>query len=159
MSTIKILLVILFLNCFCLSFSQVAKKRNDMILLLDLKSKAVREYNIHKDTMSARFSIYIKEYESKKERDKAIKIYNERVKNIKTSGENPSELRLPDFSVGLYVFDKKPEKLKSLKGIKFMTINQFQDSINFARDPIYIIHKLKDGTYLKWKTNTIDIVD
>ncbi|URM35219.1 hypothetical protein [Flavobacterium anhuiense] len=130
-----------------------------MILLLDLKSKAVREYNIHKDTMSARFSIYIKEYESKKERDKAIKIYNERVKNIKTSGENPSELRLPDFSVGLYVFDKKPEKLKSLKGIKFMTINQFQDSINFARDPIYIIHKLKDGTYLKWKTNTIDIVD
>ncbi len=159
MSTIKKTLIFLLLNCFYLSFSQTIKKRNDQVVLLDLKSKAVREYNIHRDTMSARFSIYIKKYESKKERDKAIKIYNERVKNIKTSGENPSELRLPDFSVGLYVFDRKPEKLKSLDGIKFMTINQFQDSINFARDPIYIIHKLKDGTYLKWKTNIMDIVD
>nr|WP_315221051.1 hypothetical protein [uncultured Flavobacterium sp.] len=159
MSIIKISLVFFFLNFFCISFSQVAKKRNDQVVLLDLKSKAVREYNIHKDTMSARFSIYIKKYESKKERDKAIKIYNEKVKNIKTSGENPSELRLSDFSIGLYVFDRKPQKLESLQGIRFITIKQFQDSIHFSRDPIYIIHKLKDGTYLKWKTNIMDIVD
>jgi len=159
MSTIKISLVILFLNYFCLSFSQVAKKRNDMIVLLDLKSKAVREYNIHKDTISARFSIYIKEYESKKERDKAIKIYNERVKNIKTSGENPSDVRLPDFSIGFYVYNSKPEKLISLNGIKFMTINQFQDSIYSASNPTYIIHKLTDGTYLKWKTYPFEVVD
>ncbi|MEO8237608.1 MAG: hypothetical protein ABI576_05815 [Flavobacterium sp.] len=159
MSTINFFFIFLLLNCFSLSFSQTVKKRNDQVVLLDLKSKAVREYNIHKDTMSARFSIYVKKYESKKERDKAIKIYNEKVKNIKTSGENPSELRLPDFSIGLYVFDRKPQKLESLQGVKFITIKQFQDSIHFARDPIYIIHKLKDGTYLKWKTSIMDIVD
>ena len=159
MSAIKKIFIFLLLNCFYPSFSQTIKKRNDQVVLLDLKSKAVREYTFDKDTMNAHFSIYIKKYESKKERDKAIKIYNEKVKNIKTSGENPSELRLPDFSVGLYAYNRKPEKLKSLKGVKFITIKQFQDSLYFARDPTYIIHKLKDGTYLKWKTSILDVVD
>ena len=159
MPTIKISLVILFLNCFCLSFSQVAKKRNDMIVLLDLKSKAVREYTIDKDTTGAHFSIYVKKYQSKKERDKATKIYNAKVKNIRTSKENPSDVRLPDFSIGFYVYNSKPEKLISLNGIKFMTINQFQDSIYSASNPTYIIHKLKDGTYLKWKTYPFEVVD
>lgn len=142
-----------------MSFSQVEKKRNDFIVFLDLKSKALREYTISKDTANAHFSIYIKKYESKKERDKETEIYNNRVKNIRTSGENPSEVRLPDFSIGFYTWDSKPEKLKSLKGIKYITIRQFQDSIFFATNPTYIIYKLKDGTYLKWKTTTMEIVD
>ena len=81
------------------------------------------------------------------------------MKNRRTSGENPSEVRLPDFSIGFYTWDSKPEKLKSLKGIKYITIRQFQDSIFFATNPTYIIYKLKDSTYLKWKTSTIEIVD
>lgn len=159
MSTIKYLLVFLFLSSFYLSFSQVEKKRNSKIVFLDLKSKALREYTIDKDTSGVHFSIYVKKYQYKKERDKAIKIYNERVKNIRTSGENPSEVRLPDFSIGFYSWGRKPEKLKSLKGIKFITIKQFQDGIYFVRDPSYIIHQLKDGTYLKWETYTMDVVD
>lgn len=159
MPKIKFLFIFLFLNCFCLSFSQVGKKRNDMVVLLDLKSKAVQEYTIDKDTTGAHFSIYIKKYESKKVRDKATEIYNERVKNRRTSGENPSEVRLPDFSIGFYVYSRKPEKLKSLKGVKFLTISQFQNSIYFASNPTYIIHKLKNGTYLKWKTYPMEIVD
>lgn len=127
-----------------------------MVVLLDLKSKAVREYTIDKDTAGAHFSIYIKKYESKKERDKATEIYNNRIKNRLTSGENPSEVMIPDFSVGLYAFSRKPEKLKSLKGVKFITIKQFQDSIYSTTAPTYIIHKLKDGTYLKWKTYTMN---
>lgn len=39
-----------------------------MVVFLDLKSKAVREYTIDKDPAGAHFSIYIKKYESKKER-------------------------------------------------------------------------------------------
>ncbi|MBF4494745.1 MULTISPECIES: hypothetical protein [unclassified Flavobacterium] len=156
MSTIKIIFIFLFLNCFCLSFSQAMKKRSDIVVYLDLKNKALREYTIDKDTMSAHFSIYIKKYECKKERDKASEIYNKRIKNRRTSGENPSEVSLPIFSIGLYVFNQKPEKLKSLKGIKFTSIKQFQDSIDFATNPTYVIHKLKDGSYLKWKTTPMD---
>lgn len=159
MSTIKKNFIVLFLNCFCLSFSQVEKKRNDMVVFLDLKSKALREYTIDKDTTGVHFSIYVRKYQSKKERDKATKIYNERIKNIRTSGENPSEVRLPDFSVGFYVYSRKPEKLRSLKGVKFMSISQFQDSIYVATEPTYIIHQIKDGTYLKWDTYTVDVVD
>lgn len=159
MSIIKTIFIFLFMNCFNLSFSQVDKKQNDLIVYLDLKNKAVRQYTIDKDTASAHFSIYIKKYESKKERNKATKIYNERIKNIRTSGENPSEVRLPDFSIGFYAYNRKPEKIKSLKGIKFISIKQFQDSIYYATEPTYIIHKLKDGTYLKWKTYVMDIVD
>lgn len=127
-----------------------------MVVLLDLKSKAMRAYTIDKDTAGAHFSIYIKKYESRKAREKATEIYNDKVKSRRTSGENPSEVRLPDFSKGLYVFNRKPEKLKSLRAVKFINIKQFQDSIYLVKDPIYIIHKLKDGTYLKWKTNTMD---
>ncbi|OHT47042.1 hypothetical protein [Flavobacterium tructae] len=159
MSTIKKIFIVLFLNCFCLSFSQGEKKRNSKIVFLDLKSKAVKEYTIDKDTMKARFSIYVKKYESKEERDKATEVYKDMVKNIRTSGINPSEVRLPTFSIGFYSWGGKPEKLKSLKGIKFITIKQFQDSIYFVKDPSYIIHQLKDGTYLKWKTYTMEVVD
>ena len=80
-STMKISLVFLFLTCFCLSFSQVETKRDDFIVFLDLKSKGLREYTISKDTVSAHFSIYIKKYESKKERDKSTEIYDDWIKN------------------------------------------------------------------------------
>lgn len=57
-----------------MSFSQVVKKRSAIVIFLDLKDKAIKEYTIDKDTLNAFFNIYIEKYQSQKERDKAIKI-------------------------------------------------------------------------------------
>ena len=154
--SIKKIFILLFLNCFCLSFSQLIKKPSDIVVYIDLKDKLLKEYSIDKDTMNASFSIYYKKYESKIERDKATEIYNDRVKNRRTSGENPSEVRLPDFSFVLYTFNAKPKRLKSLKGVKFITIKEFQDSGFKATNPTRVIHKLKNGTYLEWSTLALE---
>lgn len=120
--------------------SQEHYKYNRNSIYLNLNDKALESYEIDKDTLNARFSIYYKKYESKKARDKATNIYNESVKNRRTSGENPSEVRLPVFSISFLVFNEKPEKLKSLTGTKFITIKQFRDNNYITSNPTYIIH-------------------
>ena len=137
-------------------FSQEHNEYNRSSIYINLNDKTIEKYSINKDTTSASFSIYYKKYESKKERDKAIKIYNSRVKNIRTSGENPSEVVLPNFSISFLVFNEKPEKLKSLQGIDFITLKQFRDNNYVTSNPTYIIHKLKNGTYLRWLAITMD---
>ena len=137
-------------------FSQEHNEYNRSSIYINLNDKTIEKYSINKDTTSASFSIYYKKYESRKERDKAIKIYNSRVKNIRTSGENPSEVVLPNFSISFLVFNEKPEKLKSLQGIDFITLKQFRDNNYVTSNPTYIIHKLKNGTYLRWLAITMD---
>ena len=158
MSKIK-LIVTIFIFSIKIMFSQEHNEYKRNSIYLNLNDQALESYKIDKDTLNAHFSIYYKKYDSKKEREIVTKIYATKLKNIKTSGENPSEVIPPNFSIVFYVSNRKPEKLKSLKGVKFITIKQFQDSLYFARDPTYIIHKLKDGTYLKWKTSILDVVD
>jgi hypothetical protein len=150
MSTIiKRIFLTLFISSFYLSFAQVKKERNYITIYIDLKDKAVRSYSIYKDTMGASFSIYIEKYESKKERDKAIQKYKNRI-------GDPDSVGLPSFSFAFYVFNRKPEKLKSLDGIKYITIKEFRKNNYKTTSPTFIIHKLKDGTYLRWKTYTME---
>lgn len=155
MSKIK-LIVTIFIFSITIIFSQEHNEYKRNSIYLNLNDKALENYNIDKDTMNAHFSIYYKKYESKKERDRATMIYNDRVKNIRTSGENPGEVVLPNFSISFLVYNEKPEKLKSLKGIKFITLKQFRDNNYVTSNPAYIIHKLKDGTYLRWLAITMD---
>ncbi|MFW0737872.1 hypothetical protein [Flavobacterium sp. T12S277] len=155
MSKIKLIIVI-FIFSIKIMFSQGHNEYNRNSIYLDLKDKALESYEIDKDTMNAHFSVYFKKYQSKKERDKATEIYKDMVKNIRTSKINPSEVRLPTFSISFLVYNEKPEKLKSLKGIKFITLKQFRDNDYRTSNPTYIIHKLKDGTYLRWLAITMD---
>ena len=50
------------------------------------------------------------------------------------------------------------ERLKTLKGVNYITIDDFRKNGHKRMSPTYIIHKLKDGTYLKWETNTLEIL-
>ena len=153
-------ILIFLISSFCFNLSLSQEKRENLnsytAIFINLNDKAIGKYYISTDTTSASFSIYYKKYESKKERDKAIKIYNSRVKNIRTSGENPSEVVLPNFSISFLVFNEKPEKLKSLQGIDFITLKQFRDNNYVTSNPTYIIHKLKNGIYLRWLAITMD---
>jgi len=137
-------------------FSQEQNEYKRNSIYLNLNDQALESYKIDKDTLNAHFSIYYKKYDSKKEREIVTKIYATKFKNIKTSGENPSEVIPPSFSIVFYVSNRKPEKLKSLKGVKFITLKQFRDNNYVTSNPTYIIHKLKNGTYLRWLAITMD---
>jgi hypothetical protein len=148
---IKKTFFILFTSSFFLSYSQEQKERKYVTILIDLNDKALKGYLINKDTSKARFSIYIKGFESKANREKAIKKYYQGVKD--SNGE-------PTFNITFYAFESepifKPERIKSLNGIKYITLKEFRDKNYAHSSPTYIIHKLKDGTYLKWETITLD---
>jgi hypothetical protein len=150
MSTImKKIILILFISSFCLSFAQVKKERTYLTIYIDLKDESVESYNINKDSCKAHFSIYFEKYEYEKDREKARKEFKNR--------KGDPDLRwLPDFSFVFYVFNQKPERLKSLDGIKYITIKEFRKNNYKITSPTYIIHKLKEGTYLRWKTITLN---
>ena len=139
---------LLLLSFCCISFAQKSNQQK-ITIFLDINDKALKEYYIDKDTTTAFFNIHIIEYQTKKSRDKAM---NEHYKNL--IEENSAGL--PRFSIGFYVFDIKPEKLKSLDCIDYISVKQFRENNYKTTSPTYIIHKLKDGTYLKWKTYTMN---
>lgn len=149
---IKKLFLVMFISFSALSFSQQQEKKTFVTIYInDLKDKALEGFSISKDTTTAHFSIYAKGFESKTNREKAIKEYYEGPEN--SNGE-------PTFIITFYAISSgpifKPKRLKSLKGIKFITLKEFRDKNYPESYPTYIIHKLKDGTYLKWETNTIE---
>lgn len=149
----KKILMIVFMGSFYLLSAQNDGRKLVAICINDLNDIALKEYSISKDTTSAHFSIYIKGFESKKIRDKAIKEYYD------DPGRSLDE---PTFVITFYsslsdpVF--KPKRIKSLKGIHYITLKEFRDSNYPQSSPTYIIHKLKDGTYLKWETNILEIL-
>ncbi|WP_123923561.1 hypothetical protein [Flavobacterium tructae] len=146
MKKMTLCVAILFFNALIAQ----EKKGNKLITLyLDLKDKSLREYSINKDTTGASFSIYIKKYESKKERERVTEKYRNQI-------DDPDSIGLPSFSVGLYVLNEKPKRIKSLKGIEFINIKQFQKNGYITSNPTYIIHRLKDGTYLQWSATAYE---
>lgn len=138
--------------------SQPKKDLNNkpITIYIDLKDKLIEEYSINKDTTSASFSIYYKKYESKTERDKVRKKYKYLRSNPNKISGDPDKVVIPDFSVSLYSIGRKPERLNSLSKIQYITTRQFVDNNSKITAPTYIIHKLENGTYLKWETYTMD---
>lgn len=148
MSGIKTTTILLFLSFCSISFAQELKQEKTTILL-DLNDKITGKYGFNNDTTAATFAIYFEKYQTKKARDKATKDHYNDPRDRNSAG-------LPNFSVNLSVFGLKPEKLKSLDCIKYITVKQFRESGYKTTAPTYIIHKLKDGTYLRWKTYTLN---
>jgi hypothetical protein len=147
---IKTVALLFSLSSFLGIFAQNPKNSDPITIFLDLKDKSLESYSINKDTTVCRFSIYKKEYESKKARNKAQKEYDNRI-------GDPNSAGMVRFSIALYAFNRKPERLESLEGINYITIKQFREEYDYiTTSPTYIIHKLKDGTYLKWKTYTME---
>jgi hypothetical protein len=137
-------------------YSQINKSKDYSILYIDLNDRALESYQINKDTTIASFSIYIAKYESKKAREKAKKQYDFEIKNIKNYKGDPDNISLPNFSISFYAYNIIPERLKTLKGVNYTTIEDFRKKNYKTMSPTYIIHRLNDGTYLKWKTYTIE---
>jgi hypothetical protein len=149
MSTIKKIISIFCLGFFCLSFSQEADNQKLTTVLINLHDKSVANYHINKTRTEAQFSFYLKGYETKIAREEGIR---------KSKNGLATSLGIPTFRVSLYsstVFSPKgikPEKLKTLKGLNYITLKEFQNNNYQSTNSVYIIHKLNDGTYLKWKT-------
>jgi K+ transporter len=78
MSTIKLIATI-FIFSINMIFSQENNEFKRNSIYLNLNDKALESYKIDKDTMNAHFSIYLKKYDSKKERDIVTKIYDTKV--------------------------------------------------------------------------------
>jgi hypothetical protein len=150
MSTItKKTITILCLGCFYFLFSQEMKKREYTTVLIDFKDISLAHYCINKSMTKAEFSFYLKGYETKHAREEGVR---------KSKNGRATSLGIPTFIFTLYsstIFSpkpEKPEKLKTLEGINYITLKEFQRNNYQCTSSVYIIHKLKDGTYLKWKT-------
>ena len=147
---IKILLLISFLEV------SAQNQKKTITLYIDLSDKLIEKYSIKKDTTSASFSFYLKMYENRTEREKSIKKYNYLRKHPNEIVGDPDKVVIPDFTTTLYVINRKPEKLNALNNIKFITLRKFVNDNSKTTSPTYIIHKLKNGSYLKWETYTLD---
>ena len=149
MSSIKKIIFFFFLGCFCLSFSQEADNQELTTVFINLNDKNIANYYINKTRTKAQFSFYLKGYETKKAREEGIK---------KSKNGLGTSLGIPSFIFSLYsstVFSPKaikPEKLKNLNGLNYISLKEFQNNNYQCTNSVYIIHKLNDGTYLKWKT-------
>jgi hypothetical protein len=149
MSIVKKIISYICLGFFCLSFSQQANNQKLTTVLINLHDKSVANYHINKTKTEAEFSFYLKGYETKTAREEGIR---------KSKNGLATSLGIPSFIFSLYsstVFSPdgiKPEKLKTLKGLNYITLKEFQNNNYQSTNSVYIIHKLDDGTYLKWKT-------
>lgn len=143
----KKIIFIVFINSFYLSFSQNDGRKLITIYIDNLKDKALESYSVNMDSTSAHFSIYMKGFESKVKRERVIREY---YKGPKNSNGEPTFVFT--FTAFLFKPVMKPERIKSLNGIKYITVKEFRNSNYPVSSPTYIIHKLKDGSYLRWKT-------
>ena len=127
----------------CILFYSViaAQEPEEVILYLDLNNNLLQSIKVNDDSTSATFSIYINGSEHKENRDSSIKLYEQ---NSKTSDQ-----QMPTFSIAFYSI-WSPEKIKDLKGIKFISLDQFKNS-TLTNNIDSIIYKGDDGIYLKWK--------
>jgi hypothetical protein len=141
-------ITLLLLSFCCISFAQESKNKKTTIFV-DLNDQITGKYSFNNDTTSASFVIYIKKYQTKEARDKATAAhYNDPI--------DRNSVGIPSFSLNLYSFNTKPTRLKTLECTKYITIKQFTNKGYKTTNPTYVIHQLKDGTYLKWKTFTLN---
>lgn len=148
MPIIKNIILSLSLLLYSVFYAQESKNQKTTILV-DLNDQITGKYSFNNDTTSASFVIYIKKYQTKEARDKATAAhYNDPI--------DRNSVGIPSFSLNLYSFNTKPTRLKTLECTKYITIKQFTNKGYKTTNPTYVIHQLKDGTYLKWKTNTLN---
>lgn len=146
----NIFLVFLVVSCFL--YTQEDKNQESTTILINLKDKSLESYTINKDSTFVRFVFYIKGFETKQSREMELQKYKNRIGDPNSAGP-------PEFSIGFSsfsAFSHRPKKLASLNGIKYITLDKFRSNNFRSTNKVYIIHKLKNGTYLKWETSMID---
>ncbi|OHT47040.1 hypothetical protein [Flavobacterium tructae] len=143
------------------SYAHAQEKQIDsVILFLDLKKETTR-YSFSKDTSSISFGFYRKKFESKKSRDSITKLYSYRgkkriqdfedLKNIKPK-YLPEMGKRPNFSLDFWSIGKPTKRIKSIKGIDYINKDRFiSNEMNYLSKKIYILHKVKDGSYMIWE--------
>lgn len=141
-TSIKIKSLILLLTTLS-CFSQNEVKKKEINVFFHLKDKAINKIYINKDSTEAHFSIFVEKYQTKVSRDKAMQDYYNDPRDRNSAG-------LPSFTVSFISFNK-PVKIKSLAGIKTLTIKQFRDKLFAQGYPMYFIYKSDEGCYLKWE--------
>lgn len=153
MTIIRRIFVLFCLVRFCLSFSQEIKKQESITVFIDFKDKSIASYIINKAVTKAQFNFYYKGYETKQARDKGLK---------KFRNDPENSLNEPSFTYTLYSSScfssnpKPPEKIYTLKGVDYITLEKFREDNLQSSSRVYILQKLKNGTYLKWETSMID---
>lgn len=145
---IKKIILLMCLITFNWLFSQEKIEKKSQTIYLDFKSKYVSSHSIGKDTTSASFGIYINGFQSKEKRLKTFE-------KFKKSKKRDYSLIMPDFSVNFYCFNRKPQRLVCLDSVRYITEEEYSENFSLDSSPIFIIHKLKDGTYLKWEVITM----
>jgi hypothetical protein len=144
--------ILLFLGVVSFLYAQEDKKQESTTIFINFEDHSLESSTINKDTTFVRFTIYLKGYETPLARKKELKKYKNRIGDPNSAGP-------PEFSIGFSNFSacsQKPEKLASLNGIKYITLDEFKSDNFRSTKKVYIIHKLKNGTYLKWETSKID---
>jgi hypothetical protein len=138
---------ILLRTAICVLFYNgiAAQQPEGAILYLDVNNKILQSIKVNDDPTYATFTIYTNGYESKKNRDSAIKLYEQ---NSKTSDQ-----QMPTFYITYYSV-WQPEILNDLKGLQFMSLDQF-NSCTSSKNISSIIYKGDDGGYFKWKVAII----
>lgn len=145
-------IILLFLGVVSFLNAQEDKKQESTTIFINFNDKSIESYTINKDTSFVRFIFYLKGFETKLSREKELQKYKDRIGDPNSAGP-------PTFLIGFSSFSAcspKPEKLTSLNGIKYITLDEFKNNNFRSTKKVYIIHKLKNGTYLKWETSLID---
>ncbi|MBC5840546.1 hypothetical protein H8R23_03935 [Flavobacterium sp. F-380] len=141
--------IIICLGWSLLSFSQHSNKSENTTVLINLNDSSIANFCINNEKTKAQFSFYLKGYETKQAIIAGVK---------KSKNGLSTSLGIPTFIFTLYsstIFSPKavkPENIKTLKGIKYITLKEFQNNHYKSSTPTYIIHKINNGTYLKWTT-------
>mgnify|MGYP006156194509 FL=1 len=58
----------------------------------------------------------------------------------------------PNFSLDFWSIGKPTKRIKSIKGIDYINKDRFiSNEMNYLSKKIYILHKVKDGSYMIWE--------
>jgi hypothetical protein len=81
---------ILILSSSIYCFSQVHSEKKEIIVYFDIKDKAINSYFVKKDSSEATFSVFLKGFEQKKARNKAMKDYKNEIGDADSSSSTGS---------------------------------------------------------------------
>lgn len=134
----------LFLITSFYSFSQ-NDKNDSTFIYIDKDTKHI-ESSFRKDSSGVSFCIYLKEFETKTLRKAAQKKYAKKQKELYPLPpiRKPLEFCIVGTSVN------GPTVLHSINSIKHITPDEFRNGNHYSQY-IYVIYKIKDGYYLKWR--------
>lgn len=140
MFKLKSIILLIFFCCLNITaYSQDNVNYKKASLIYFEENNHISRIQINKDTTEAFFRIVHKGMETEKKRNEAINKHKQK------------GLPFPNFYTS-FSSVSNPKKIHSLKGLKYITVNEFRQGSYILSNPVYIIQKLESGLYLKWET-------